>query len=218
MDETTRITLETDFSGSLVPLGPTISDGRRAYGIAPVDVARWLLLTRPEQAPAFRGMDADGLPREILARLADLRISVLRRPPLARLLRNPRLWVYVVVVVYSALRALPVALVKEFHGSIVVLWSIDILTAIPYAWGVLTMVTGGTRRLRLAGALTAVVTFVAPYVYFGLHGHDYPPYVIVGIAAMVLSGVGLEAWKLHRESRLECRYETAVSRRLAVSS
>lgn len=218
IDETTRLVPETQFIGDLTPLGPSVSDGRRVYGIAPVEVARRLLLAHPEHASVFNEMNADGLPQDVLARLADLRITVRRRSPLARLLRNPRLWIYLVVFVYSALRALPVALVKEFHGSIVVLWAIDIITAIPYAWGILALVAGRTRRIRFLGAVTGVVTFVAPYVYFGLHGHDYPPHVIVVIAAMVLGGVGLETWKFHRESRLGRRYEAAAPECLATSS
>jgi molecular chaperone GrpE len=35
-----------------------------------------------------------------------------------------------VIFAYSAVRALPLVFVREFHGSILVLWSIDVLTAL----------------------------------------------------------------------------------------
>ena len=39
---------------------------------------------------------------------------------------------YVVVFIYSSLRALPVAFVPGFRGQWWVLWLIDILTTVPY--------------------------------------------------------------------------------------
>lgn len=113
---------------------------------------------------------------------------------------------YLVVFVYSALRALPLVFVPEFHGSIVVLWLIDVVTAIPYTWGLIAMVTGATRAVRLAGAATAIVTFVAPYVYFWTHGEHYPAHVLAVIAALIGFGLWIEIRKFRQERSLERRY------------
>lgn len=82
----------------------------------------------------------------------------------------------------------------------------------------MAMFAGRSRLIRALGTLTAVATFIAPYVYFGLYGRDYPPYVIVVIAALVLSGVGFEVWKAYREKRLARRYARGAAERLAISS
>lgn len=211
-DDTILAAFDDQFGNALVALGPPSEEGRRAYGIAPADAVRRLLRHHPEEAAAFEGADATGFPHDIVSRLSELMIPVRHRSAISRFLRNPRVYVYLVVFVYSALRALPVVFVKEFEGSVLVLWSIDIITAVPYTWGVIAMVTGRTRKIRVLGALTTVVTFVAPYVYFGLHGRDYPPYVIIVIAILVLSGLGLEVVKFRQERRLERRYETASGR------
>ena len=216
--EATRARLEEAMPGLLVPLGPAAADGRRAYGITPADATRRLLDEHPAQATTFRGVDATAYPHDILATLGTLAIPVRHRSALSKVIRNPRVYVYLVVFIYSALRALPVVFVKEFEGSLLVLWSIDVLTAIPYTWGVMAMVTGSRTRTRVLGTITTVVTFVAPYVYFGLHGRDYPPSVIVVIAAMILAGLGLEVGKYRQERNLERRYwAPAAPRRLASS-
>ncbi|MDF1489210.1 hypothetical protein [Tessaracoccus caeni] len=216
-DEATLSALHERFGDALVALGPETEDGRRAYGISPADATRWLLKEHPDQAEIFEGADAAGFPHDLLATLSELTIPVRHRSAISTFLRNPRVYVYLVVFIYSALRALPVVFVKEFHGSVLMLWSIDIITAVPYTWGVIAMVTGSTRRTRILGALTTIVTFVAPYVYFGLHGRDYPPYVIVVIAVLVFSGLGLEVAKFRQERGLEKRYAAVEPRRVTSS-
>ncbi|MBK7819941.1 MAG: hypothetical protein IPJ61_02400 [Tessaracoccus sp.] len=212
-DEDTLHTLHAALPGALSPLGPHAADGRRAYGLTPSGAARRVLDTNPEQAAAFRGANITGFPPDIVTRLTELNVPTWRRSPLSRLIRNPQLYVYLVVFIYSALRALPLVFVEQFHGSIAVLWLIDVLTAIPYTWGLIAMVTGATRGLRLAGAATAIATFVAPYVYFWTHGTHYPPHVLVVIAAMIVCGLWIEIRKFRQERGLERRYSADATRR-----
>lgn len=216
-DELTRADLHARYDDLIVALGPVTADGRQAYGIAPVDAARRLLLDHPEYASGFAGMLSTRVPQDMLDMLKELLIPVRRHSAVTRMLRDPRVYVYLVVFIYSALRALPVVFVKEFHGSLFVLWSIDVITAVPYTWGVIALVAGKTRRIRAVGLVTTIVTFMAPYIYFGLHGRDYPPYVHAVIAVLIIGGLGIEFWKLRQERRLERRYSVALER-LATSS
>ena len=103
---------------------------------------------------------------------------------------------------YSLCRALPVLWVPHFHGSIWVLWGIDIVTAIPYTWGVVTLVTGRTWRWRLAGLAVTLVTLMAPYVYFWSHGRAYPPIVDVVIGLLIAGAVLLELVRWLRDRRV----------------
>lgn len=133
-------------------------------------------------------------------------IHLHRASSLSRLVNNPQFFVYIVVFVYSSLRALPVVFIKQFHGSLFVLWSIDIITAVPYTWGVLAMLFAKRWQTRALGTLTTLVTFISPYVYFWFHGRHYPPYVAVVIAALTLLSVLLEFGKFRHERRLRARY------------
>ncbi len=214
-DSAIHARLDAKFGRHLVALGPQSTDGRRAYGITPEHVASWLLIEFPGYAWLFEGIDAASLSHRILARLAELMVPVRQRSKIARLLRNPRTYVYLAVFVYSSLRALPVMFVKEFHGSLLMLWSIDIITAIPYTWGIIAMISGATRRIRMAGTLVTMATFMAPYVYFGLCGRNYPPYVILIIALLIAGSLGIE-WANYRQERsLERRYAAEVPRTFA---
>ena len=126
-------------------------------------------------------------------------VEVVPRSRALRLLWNPVALAYLVVFVYSSLRAIPVAFVPGFHGQVWVLWTIDILTAIPYTWGLVEMVAGRRIRYRLLGLATALVSFLAPYVYFWITGRDYPPWVITVVMAMIVGSAGLEALRWWRE-------------------
>lgn len=135
-------------------------------------------------------------------------IELQRASRVARIVNNPQFIVYLVVFVYSSLRALPVVFIKQFHGSLLVLWSIDIVTAIPYTWGVLAMLFAKRWQTRALGTLTTLATFISPYVYFWLHGRHYPPYVAVVIAALTLLSVLTEFGKFRHERRLRARYSS----------
>ena len=126
-------------------------------------------------------------------------VEVVPRSRALRLLWNPVALAYLLVFVYSSLRAIPVAFVPGFHGQVWVLWTIDILTAIPYTWGLVEMVAGRRIRYRLLGLATALVSFLAPYVYFWITGRDYPPWVITVVMAMIVGSAGLEALRWWRE-------------------
>ncbi|WP_235827027.1 hypothetical protein [Actinomyces culturomici] len=157
----------------------------------------------PERAAFLRRIlhDADSLraPRAVVDALRRAGVAIRERSRLARLAIDPRFLAYLVVFVYSALRALPVALVPGFTGRVWVLWTIDVVTAIPYTWGVLAMVAGRTVLTRIAGLVVTVVTFLAPYVYFMAHGKDCPPSVLVFVGAMIIGAIGLEAARWRRD-------------------
>lgn len=202
--------LEEQFPGQLTSLGPAAADGTKVFGVRPAALLFWLLTASPECAEHFLGINAVHLPartREVLRR-AGVETELPSR--LSRLLRHPQLPIYVVVFIYSVLRALPVSFVKEFHGSIFIFWTLDVVTSIPYTWGVLALVFGAKWQLRLLGGVTTIITFVAPYVYFWLNGSDYPLYVPLVIAGLTLLTVALEAVKYAQERSLEKLYRSQI--------
>ncbi|MBF0959795.1 MAG: cytochrome C oxidase subunit IV, partial [Actinomyces sp.] len=58
--------------------------------------------------------------------------SIIERSAFLKLCRNPKFIAYVVVLVYSMARAVPVMYVPHFRGDWRILWAIDMITAIPY--------------------------------------------------------------------------------------
>lgn len=118
--------------------------------------------------------------------------KLIERNPVWRLLYNPKVLAYLVVMVYSSLRALPVVFVPGFHGNVWVLWSIDIITAIPYTWGIVEMITGRSFGRRMLGLLITLVTFVSPYVYFWANGRDYPVWVTIFVIALIVAACAVE--------------------------
>lgn len=118
--------------------------------------------------------------------------KLIERNPVWRLLYNPKVLAYLVVMVYSSLRALPVVFVPGFHGNVWVLWSIDIITAIPYTWGIVEMITGRSFGRRMLGLLITLVTFVSPYVYFWANGRNYPVWVTVFVIALIVAACAVE--------------------------
>ena len=148
----------------------------------------------------LRGLDTLRCPARAVRALERVGVEVVQRPQALRLVRNPVALAYLVVFVYSSLRALPVAFVPGFQGRVWVLWLLDVLTAVPYTWGIVEMVAGRRIRHRLLGLAVTIVTFVIPYVYFWSTGRDYPTGVIVTIVAMVLGTIALEGarwWRDH---------------------
>ena len=176
-------------------------------GLAPIDVAEALVdRSSPEDLTFLRTAlrDVDGLvvPTRLYRKLIAAGVTLQPRTRFTRWLTNPRVLAYIVVFAYSALRALPVTFVKEFHGSILMLWTIDLVTAVPYTWGMLAMVTAPKFKMRLIGLVVAVVTFMLPYIYFGLHGRDYPDHVIFIIAMLILGTFVLEGMKMWWDRRV----------------
>ncbi|MDY5159712.1 hypothetical protein [Actinotignum urinale] len=131
--------------------------------------------------------------------LREVGIELHHRNIFVRIFTNFKFLAYVVVLIYSMLRVLPVMFVPEFKGSLWVLWTIDIVTALPYTWGILTMVTAGQTWKRLVGLVTTIVTFMAPYVYFASHGKHYPPDVIYIIIVLISSAFVVEGFKMWRD-------------------
>ena len=125
--------------------------------------------------------------------------SIIERSAFLRLCRNPKFIAYVVVLVYSVARALPVIYVPHFHGDWRILWAIDMITAIPYTWGLIEMVAGQKLWHRVVGAITAAITFIAPYVYFLMYGRHAPPGVWTAIALIFFGGIFLEVFRYQRD-------------------
>lgn len=188
--------------GLLKVAGPVRPDGRVPVALNPVDlVDSWS--KEPERAAYLRRVlhDSESLraSRRAIDALRHAGVAIRERSRFARLMINPRFLAYLVVFVYSSLRALPVALVPGFTGRVWVLWTIDVVSAIPYTWGVLAMVAGRSLLERIAGLVVTVITFVSPYIYFWIHGKDCPPMVFAFVAAMIIGAVALEAGRWRRD-------------------
>ncbi|MDO5721737.1 MAG: hypothetical protein Q4P06_04250 [Actinomycetaceae bacterium] len=176
-------------------------------GIAPIDIAQALADRANADDVDFlrtglREIDGLVVPTRLYRKLIAVGVSVTPRTRLMRWLTNPRVLAYIVVFVYSALRALPVTFVKEFHGSILLLWTIDLVTAIPYTWGVIAMVTAPRFKMRLVGLVVTVVTFMLPYIYFGLNGRDYPDHILFIIGCLIAGTFVLEGYKMWLDRRV----------------
>ena len=162
----------------------------------------------PEQISYLRtvleGTDPLRVSRHTLAALQEAKVDLVPRAGIVRLLHNPRFLAYATVFIYSSLRALPAIYAPGFRGNPWVLWTIDIVTAVPYTWGIIAMVAGKRRRIRFAGFLVTLITFIAPYVYFflaGSHGdgNRYPGWVIMVVIGLVLTTVLLEGGRWLRD-------------------
>lgn len=170
------------------------------FGISPLKLVSFLAERANKDDIDFlqRSLhDVDGLhlTAGVYRQVLNAGVKIVPRSKLVRIITTPKFIAYAVVLIYSALRALPVTFVKEFEGSLAVLWAIDLGTAIPYTWGIITMMTARQVWLRLIGGLVTVVTFLAPYLYFGSHGSDYPFHVIATIAFLI--GVTI-VWEVYR--------------------
>ena len=152
----------------------------------------------------LEGTDPLRVSRHTLAALREAGVDLVPRAEIVRLLHNPRFLAYATVFIYSSLRALPATFAPGFRGYPWVLWTIDIVTAVPYTWGIIAMVAGRRRRIRFTGFLVTLITFIAPYVYFffaGSHGdgNRYPGWVIMVVIGLVLATVLLEGGRWLRD-------------------
>ena len=152
----------------------------------------------------LEGTDPLRVSRHTLAALQEAKVDLVPRAGIVRLLHNPRFLAYATVFIYSSLRALPAVYAPGFRGNPWVLWTIDIVTAAPYTWGIIAMVAGRRRRIRFAGFLVTLITFVAPYVYFFLagddgHGNHYPGWVVMVVIGLVLATFLLEGGRWLRD-------------------
>lgn len=152
------------------------------------------------------GVDISYLHRRLRAEFPHANVPSRRSNWFVRRWRDPRTWLYLIVFLYSSLRALPVVFVPQFHGNVWILWAIDVLTAIPYTWGILAMITATRPVVRAIGTVTSLVTFAAPYVYFWQHGNDYPPLVIALLIAMIVGSIAVEVLRWWQERSLTASY------------
>ena len=122
----------------------------------------------PEQIRYLRtvleGTDPLRVSRHTLAALQEAKVDLVPRAGIVRLLHNPRFLAYATVFIYSSLRALPAVYAPGFRGNPWVLWAIDIITAVPYTWGIIAMVAGKRRRIRFAGFLVTLIFVVLTLV------------------------------------------------------
>ena len=183
--------------------GGTASAGTVVIAVSPLELVLSLAgrseASRGYLREVLEGVDTLRCPHRAIAALRAAGVAVMERPATIRLARNPVALAYIVVFIYSSLRALPVVFVPGFRGQWWVLWLIDILTAIPYTWGIVEMVAGRRLRWRLVGLATTLFTFLAPYVYFWIHGRDSPPGVLAIVVAMIVGSAGLEAARWWRD-------------------
>lgn len=174
---------------------------QRGEPLAPIAISpselvqAWAHGTHKQQkllAYLLEGTNTLVMQQENLHALRKVGTKLIERNPVWRLLYNPKVLAYLVVMVYSSLRALPVVFVPGFHGNVWVLWGIDIITAIPYTWGIVEMITGRSFGRRMLGLLITLVTFVSPYVYFWANGRDYPVWVTIFVIALIVAACAVE--------------------------
>lgn len=154
---------------------------------------------------AYMADGADTLVMEpgTLGNLRRVGARLIERNRLVRFLANPKVIAYLVILVYSSLRALPVVFVPGFSGNVWVLWAIDILTAIPYTWGIIELFAGRSLARRMLGLAVTLVTFISPYVYFWLNGSGYPGWVVALVGALIGGSFAVEylRWLRNRTVR-----------------
>ena len=178
-------------------------DGYTPVALSPLDLLeRWAAGTdeqREFMRVAMAGLDTLTTSSHATHASRAVGASIIERSAFLRLCRNPKFIAYVVVLVYSMARALPVMYVPDFRGDWRVLWAIDMITAIPYTWGLIEMVAGQKLWHRVVGAITAAITFLAPYVYFLMYGRHAPPGVWTAIALIFFGGIFLEVFRYLRD-------------------
>ncbi len=194
-----------DFIDTMIPL----NSEHTIWGIRVQTLVAKLLRTDKNFRTQLAGVDVTSTPLKIRRLLHQYHVKVAHSSLLTRLLHDPRTWVYLVTFIYSTLRALPAMWVPHFHGNFALLWAIDVISAIPYAWGILAIFTARKLSTRLIGGVVAIVTFVAPYLYFWAYGKDYPAPVIIAITLMISAGIGAELLRVQQERRLTALYESA---------
>ena len=148
------------------------------------------------------GVSTKYLSNETKAVLIENNIELNEESKMKRLLTNRRVLAYTAIIGYSSLRALPTAGVEEFHGSVPLLWGIDVGTAVPYTWGLIETVAAKKISRRVAGGAVAAGSFVAPYAYFWAEGQDYPPCINAIAGGLIGLATTLEISKVRRDNKI----------------
>ncbi|WP_026461136.1 hypothetical protein [Schaalia suimastitidis] len=190
-------------------LAMPLDNDQTVWGINVYKLTSRLLAQDHDMRTHLSGVDVTSTPMKLRVLLHDHRVHTQRSSMFTRVLHDPRTWVYLAIFIYSALRALPVVWVPQFHGNVALLWTIDIVTAIPYTWGILAMLTATNTKVRILGTVTTIVTFMAPYIYFWSFGKDYPPLVIGVVTAMIVGSIAIEASRVIQDKRLQRLYASA---------
>lgn len=172
-------------------------------GMSPSAWLRTWAEGRPEQrafvTTTFAGAESSTISSGNYRVLRELGVELIPSSWLYRAVHSPKFWAYVVVFVYSTLRALPVILVPHFHGSVALLWTMDVVTAIPYTWGLVAFFTAHKAWVRAAGFSVTLITFIAPYIYFWTHGRGYSWEVNAVVVAMILGAILYETFNYLRD-------------------
>ena len=71
------------------------------------------------------------------------------------------------------------------------------------------MLTASRPLERYTGAVVALATFMAPYVYFWVHGRGYPGSVIIIVGLMIAASLATEVWRGIQNTRLVKRYSAS---------
>lgn len=174
--------------------------------VSPVTLLRRLLSGTEAEKEWVRfhleGIDSKAVSTACYAMLREAKVEVLERSRAFRLMHSPTFVAYAVILIYSLLRALPVLWVPNFRGNVWVLWGIDVVSAIPYTWGILEFVVGKTRLRRFVGMIVTLVTFISPYIYFWSHGDHYPFFVNLVVAGMITAAILLELYRAIRDRQV----------------
>lgn len=185
-------------------------------GIAPVPLIE-ALLQRGNTADmiflhtALHDLSIRSFSSRIYRKIRAAGIKIVHRSWLVRAMSNPKVIAYLIVFSYSVFRALPVSFVEEFHGSILVLWLIDLITVIPYTWGLISLVTARAFKTRLLALLITILSLMAPYVYFAYYGSGYPPHILAIVGILILSTFILEGYRIWGDYRIKRLLSTKIS-------
>ena len=195
--------LREALGGDLIHEAGLASGGHTPVAMSPLELLETWSRGNAEQREFMRvamaGLDTLTTSSRATHASRSVGASIIERSPVLKLCRNPKFIAYVVVLVYSMARAVPVMFVPHFGGDWRILWLIDMVTAIPYTWGLIEMVAGQKLWHRIIGAATAAVTFLAPYVYFLIYGRHAPLGIWFAIACIFFGGIILEVLRYMRD-------------------
>lgn len=202
-----RLGEETEYMGP--PTIPVAINPQDVVKAAFADKTDFGVMKQQYLREELPGVNTKHLSNELKAILIENEIEVKEESKMKRLLTNRRALAYTAIIGYSSLRALPVAGVEEFHGSVPLLWGIDVGTAVPYTWGLIETVAAKKTSRRVTGGVVAAGSFVAPYAYFWAEGQDYPPYVNAIAGGLIGLATTLEISKVRRDSKIAHSLQTA---------
>lgn len=135
-----REALLASYGAVVMPLSEKSPLGEQLFGVQPSVLLLEVLKRQPETVQALGGLSATRLPARVRRQLADAGVRTVTQSKVRQVVGHPQFLIYLTFFIYATLRAVPVSFVREFHGSLAIFWTLDVVTAIPYTWGVLTLV------------------------------------------------------------------------------